>query len=261
MKTKFFKPFQKMLLLVIVVITISCQDEDEKPKSITCMPVALPAIESMINITYNDQQQMAIVTYDEFDSPAPNVYKTKYTYLNGKVSTVEETNDNVKMAYHTFEYTTNRIIDSYFFRAKSTDDFEKILRTVFYLENNRVVKSAWKDIKYDDYDSVAYTYDAKGNIVHVDQFNKNKVKESTTDFEFDDKVSPYNKAGINGDDDAFFGVQNLSVNNITKFTYKEVLTDYTEIEVTTYTYDADGKVLTRKFDWEAQAHPFTYECK
>ena len=54
---------------------------------------------------------------------------------------------------------------------------------------------------------------------------------------------------------------NLSANNPTKSTYNYLNQAGPRAELTTYTYDADGKPLTRKFDWEDATRSFKYECK
>jgi hypothetical protein len=110
-------------------------------------------------------------------------------------------------------------------------------------------------------DSTVYTYDSKGNITHVDGYDPNKVKEYTYDVEYDNNVNPYKQAGVSGGDDMFFDMQNISTNNIVHSTYTYLSPSSTESETITYTYDSDGKPLTRKYDWEDSTRDFSYLCE
>jgi YD repeat-containing protein len=246
---------------LLFILAIACDDENGAEVPVVCLPTELHAEEALMKITYNDQSEVAFIEYEEYDNPQNSTFKSIHTYTNSKISVIDQMQDAVKEAYHSFEYTDNTIVENHFSKIGTTSNFEKTEFITYYIQNNRVTKSVSKEIQFTGYDSAIYTYDAKGNIIHSDHFNNNNVKEYTFDYEYDDKINPYEVAGVNGGDGEYFNIENLSTNNVVKAVYKDVASSDTETEIITYTYDAEGKPITRKFDWDTIARAFKYECK
>jgi YD repeat-containing protein len=260
MKTNYLKTISKLFVPALFALAVACDEDDEAP-AVVCLPTELHGEESLMKITYNDQKKVKTVEYAEYDNPNDVFYKSEYTYVNGKITTIDGYEGTEKVYYQAFEYTTGTILVKTFDKIFGSSNFEQTEKTVYYLDNSRIIRSVFSSLQFDEYDSTVFTYNAKANIVQVNSFNKKGEKTVTTDIEYDDKVNPYNLANVTIEDSQPFWIDNLSINNVVKYTYKETGSSTTEIETVTYTYDSDGKPLTRKFSWEPQARTFKYECK
>lgn len=248
------------LLISTMVAFTGCSDDDDKPE-IVCLPTELAGEESILTLTYNDDNTVQQIDYLEYDFPEPGKHFSRLSYASGKLSKIDHFRDDAIEAYATFDYVGNTIIEKLF--SKSGDVFESTERNIYYLQNDKIVHWAYHNDGYDDTmrDSIVYTYDSKGNILHADGYSPTKVKEYTYDVTYDNNFNPYKQAGVNGGDDMFFDMQNISTNNIIQSTYTYLSPSSTDTETITYTYDSDGKPLTRKYNWEASARGFSYECE
>jgi hypothetical protein len=232
-----------------------------------CLPTTLPGEETYFKLTYNHDHTSGTHTIDyidylHFDVPEPGKYKADFSYMNGKLSRIDYLANSAIESYVTFEYPSGKIIENHF-NKMAGGNFEKEKYYIYHLQDNKITSWGYHD-KYYDYemrDSLVFTYNNAGNITHADGYNPNKVKEYTLDYLYDDKPSPYKLAGINDADNEFYRPVNLSVNNVTKLTYKYLFPASEEVETTSYTYDAAGRPLTRIANWDGGAiRSMAYTC-
>jgi uncharacterized lipoprotein YehR (DUF1307 family) len=245
------------MMLVSLSAGLSSCDDDESAKTITCLPTELPGEESALKITYNAQNQIDFVQYEEYDNPQPNEFKSKYTYTNGKVSKIEHFDGTSLEGYQTIEYQSNVIVEKVFDIIAGSSNAEQTEQNTYYLQNGRIITIVNREISFSGYDSALLTYTGE-NVTRMQGYDKSKKLVYTDDIEYDNNFNPYKAAGINPNEE-FYGVFTISANNPTKSTYKE--SSSTEEVTITYTYDGDGKPLTRKFDFDTEARSFKYNCQ
>jgi hypothetical protein len=247
-------------VLLAAGFIVGCSDDDEKEP--TCLPTRLPGEESYFDITYNDDNQIESIVFDHYDPDETGNYSTNVTYnADNKIAKISHLQDGLEEAYTSITYSASEIVAEHY--VKDGDASFKDSFTKYYLTGGKITSYTdhgyWNDFQTDD--STVFTYNAAGNITTVETYYYG-IKESRAELEYDDKFNPYHQIVYDASDDDVFGVFSLSVNNWVKATYYTGdETTSNEIETATYTYDEDGKPLTRKYDWEDEARTFSYKCE
>jgi hypothetical protein len=246
------------VLLASAFSFVQCSD-DEPTATPTCLPTELPVEEGMLTITYNTSNQPTDIDFVSEDEPEED-YSQDAEYSGGKLSRFNFYLDEELGAYKTFEHTSGKIVEHVFYQ-NGEDEFQEYSRYVYYLQNDRITSRTlhenWSDFLM--VDSLTYTYNAAGNIIRVDNYDDTHAFNYKTEITYDDKINPYHLSGLTDSDNEFFTEANLSVNNITKAVYTSE--DWTEEEVVVYTYDTEGKPVTRKGSWEPAARTIAWNCQ
>lgn len=232
----------------IVTVTIA-----EAP---VCLPSRLPGEESYRVITYNEDHTIKQIEYLDFDVPEPGKYVQQFHYTNGKLTRIDYTNYDDHI---TLEHQSAKIIERHFEEGPVGGSIINGDIFVYYLENDRIKGRA----RYNGTtlnDSIAYTYNAAGNITHADGYDASKVKIETWDYEYDNKGNVYKVGAINDSDHELYIPRNISSNNVTKLIYTDLSGSSSYTEITAYTYDANGKVLTIDADWDSEVREVPYTC-
>lgn len=247
-----------------VTYTVTAEDGSTQEYIVTitaeraCLPTKLPGEESYFLLTYNSDHTIKRLEAVDFDTPEPVNPVANFHYTNGKLTRIDYPGSQ---DYITFEYPNNMIIENHFDRTPNAI-VEKDYYYIHYLQGNRI--TGWTihtlDYSYDMRDSLVYTYNSAGNITHADGYDHNHIKSYAYDYEYDNKINPYKLAGINEADDAFYLPANLSNNNVVKKTFTYFSTSSVDIEITSHTYDAEGKPLTRNANWDSAIRDIVYTC-
>lgn len=253
-----------------VSYTVTAEDGSSQSYTVTvtilpeeiCLPTQLPGEEAYLMLTYNEDNTIHEIDYQNYDDPEPGRFISTFHYENGKVSVIDRFEDDEKYSYIEFEYSDATIIENIYFLNSVTEEYTLEQYFVHYIENDRIISTVLYDA-FDNstmIDSVVFTYDSEGNITQQDEYNSDNELEATWEIEYDDKENPYKLAGVNGGDGSFFDFENLSNNNYTRGTYTSHTGGGVSEDVVSYTYDSENRPLTRKFDWDDEMRSFSYEC-
>jgi hypothetical protein len=245
------------ILLGCAVSFVQC--DDDEPAAPQCFPSELPVDEGSIKVTYNSSDQPSDIVIVNDDEPEAD-YTMKLEYADAKLSKINFFDTDVLESYITFERSGSKIIEHAFY--KNGDDlFEEYNRYTYYLTNDRITSRTVNDPYYffETIDSLVYTYNDAGNVIKTEHYNENLDYSYRVEYTYDDKINPYYVSGLNDQDNEFFTVANLSKNN--PITTKWISTGGTEEYAFTYTYDEEGKPVTRKATWEDQARNIAWFCK
>ncbi|RAW02265.1 hypothetical protein [Pseudochryseolinea flava] len=256
MKTNYLR---YALLLTCSVAFMQCSD-DEPEKTPICYVTKLPLDDGTLLFTYNDDHQITTAKYEDDDNP-DGKYSRTYEYASGKLSKVNYLYNDVVTNYRTFGHESDKIIENVFYK-NGEGEFVLDTRYFHYIKNNRIVSRTTAQSSQDfvTSDSAVYTYDSQGQVITKIEYYDNKGEVQTkTEIMYDGKVSPYYISATTDGDNSYFDNTNLSTQNATKFTYSGP--GWTESETFTYTYDADGKTLSRKAEWEDTAREITWACE
>jgi hypothetical protein len=246
------------ILLGCAVSFVQCDDDDE-PAAPQCFPSELPVDEGSMKVTYNSSDQPSDIEFVNDDEPEAD-YSMKLEYADGKLSKINFFDTDVLESYTTFERSGSKIIEHVFYK-NGEGQFEEYNRFTYYLTNDRITSRTVNDREYDfaTVDSIVYIFNDAGNIVKVDHYDNNLEYIYKVEITYDDKINPYYVSGLNDQDNEFFTVANLSKNNPITMTW--IAASWTEEDSFTYTYDEEGKPITRKATWEDQARNIVWFCK
>lgn len=239
----------------LYTVTITVAEDDE----VTCYPTVLPNDDLIMSITYNTDHQVARVVYREVDEEDTD-YHSEFEYTNGKRSRVNVISNDEVVAYTTFTYTAETIVESYF---GSEREGELTLENfyIYHLTNGRVTSWAYYNTFDNEegtrLDSAAFTY-TNDNVTRMDGYGSGEELQWHILFEYDDKTNVYALTGLNGDGDGYLtDPLVLSKNNQTR---AERLGSSQRVEEIAYTYNEQGLPLTQSVDG-AMAQTFTYDCQ
>jgi hypothetical protein len=254
MKRKLFY----FILLGCAVSFVQC-DDDDAPATPSCFPTELPVDEGTLKVTYNSSDQPLDIVFINDDEPESD-FTMKLEYSDGKLSRINFFDSDVLDSYETFERSGSKIIEHAFFK-NSEGQFEEYNRYTYYLTNDRITSRTVNDpyLSFATTDSIVYTYNEAGNISQIDYYDDNLEYVRKAEITYDDKVNPYSISGLNDSDNEFFTYINMSKNNPTKI--KWIDPSWTEEDTLEYTYDADGKPITRKPSWEPEAKDIAWLCQ
>jgi YD repeat-containing protein len=260
--TKNVIKMKKALLYSIVLASavsfMQCDDDDE-PATPQCFPSELPMDEGTMQITYNSSDLPSDIVIVNDDEPEAD-YTMKLEYADGKLSKINFFDTDVLESYTTFERSGSKIIE-HAFDKNGEGQFEEYYRYIYYLTNDRITSRTGHDPYYsfETSDSLAYTYNDAGNIIRIDYYDGDLEYIYKAELTYDDKINPYYVSGLNDQDNEFFTAANLSKNNPVSMTW--IATSWTEEDSYTYTYDEEGKPITRKATWEDQAKNIVWFCE
>jgi YD repeat-containing protein len=244
--------------MACAVSFMQCDDDDE-PVAPQCFPSELPMDEGSMKITYNSSDQPSDIEFVNDDEPEAD-YSMKLEYADSKLSKISYFDSDVLDAYTTFERSGSKIIEHAFYK-NGDDVFEEYYRYTYYVTNDRITSRTGHDPSYSfvTSDSLAFIYNDASNITRIDYYDSDHEYIYKAEITYDDKVNPYNVSGLNDQDNEFFTVANLSKNNPVSMTW--IFTGGTEEDSYTYTYDEEGRPITRKATWEDQARNIVWFCK
>jgi hypothetical protein len=254
MKRKLFY----FILLGCAVSFVQCGDDDA-PAAPSCFPTELPAEEGVLKVTYNHLDHPEDLVLISDDEPEGD-YNFKLEYdTERRLSKINYFSHDVLESYTTFERTGSTIIEHAFYK-NGEGLFEEYERFVYYLTNDRITSRTVNDpfLSFATTDSIVYTY-SDDNITQIDYYNENLDYVYKAEITYDDKINPYHVSGLNDSDNEFFTVANLSKNNPTKM--KWIAASWTEEDTYEYTYDAEGKPITRKASYELEVRDIIWSCK
>ncbi len=244
-------------LLLTATTFVQCDDGDDVPA--VCYPAELPVDEGTLKVTYNALDQPADVVFVNEDEPGID-YPVKFEYTDGRLTKISYFQGSSLQSYKTFERDFGRYIEHQFYK-NGDDVFEESSRYIYYVNNDRITSRTYHQ-SFNDFataDSSAFKFDASGNVIQIDYYDASLEYLYKSEITFDDKLSPYFISGLNDSDNAFFTAINLSPNNPTRIKY--IGSNWTEEDTFEYTYDSDGKVLTRKASWDGITRSIAWTCK
>lgn len=152
---------------------------------------------------------------------------TTLTYENNKLTKVTETETGDEAEVYNISYNADKISIKY---NKIENGVNKEIEDIITLDE----KGNAKRIDYADGDGLDITYDAKGNIATLSEFDDNEDYRNDYSFTYDDKPSFLSNSNLPAwflVYDEFDTVEGGLVNNVLKVNNKDVCS---------YTYDNDG---------------------
>jgi hypothetical protein len=228
-----------LLLLAVTFFVAGCGEKKVDPV-IRCFPVTTSVVESQSGsnwssvgtFTYNGDKLIS-GSFTSTSSSGTSTSTSAYTYDPNGNMIKEET----ETYYTSYTYNgTNQLMRVERFNKPSNtldfrDDYEYNASGQLVKKQYFVISSAGMATK-----SSYYAYEYAGasdkNVLRSKYFNVQNVLQSTTDYEYDNKKTPFADLGVN--------LADRSVNNTTKETTRNSSGAVTSTTISTYQYDEKG---------------------
>jgi len=270
--------FLAFILVGLALTTASCKKTDDDgsgdgdPAKKTCYVNKMDYGDNYSVLSYNSEHQ--VIKVENFDSlGTPDGSNSQFTYVNGKMETMENWDSGVldsKIIYH---YATTGKPDSAYMWGDEGNGFEKLGTYVLTFTGDDLTKTEMV-VEYlgqsITVEKTEYTY-TNGNIATMSKYEFDITSLSlnlisTSTFEYDNKKSPYRGIGLDYffiADDAGF----MSTNNPTKETIKDKSGSVSQDESMNYSYEYNSddyptKVTETAFDNNyTETTLLSYDCQ
>jgi hypothetical protein len=263
-----------VLFLGIGLTFASCKKDDDDdgsgdkptPEAKTCYVVKENKSDgSYVSITYNSDHK--VISSEDFSSTGSLIEKKEVIYSDSKVSIINIYEDGNLSTKFEFKYSDK--LDSAIMYMDTLGSLTKIGYLLYSYNGEKISKmSMFVEVLGQSLEVSRNEYIFSGenvskySVYELEGFSLNLV--SILDLEYDDKINPYRNIGIN---DLLGGIQFMTKNNITKYTYKDAdgNVDDSKSYNIVYDYNSDNyftKYVETNFDnSDTKTSLIDYECE